>query len=65
MENKMNVSKASAMVNAAIKRGYAGINTWGAADYLMKHGSSEDRQSVVELRIICDRKYRDLQKTAR
>lgn len=60
----MNVSKASAMVNSAIKRGYAGINTWGAADYLMKHGSENDRQSVMELRIICDRKYRDLQKTA-
>lgn len=61
----MNVSKASAMVNAAIKRGYAGINTWGAADYLMKHGSAEDRQAVSELHILCDRKYRDLQKAAR
>lgn len=61
----MNVSKASAMVNAAIKRGYAGIHAWGAADYLMKHGSENDRQSVMELRIICDRKYRDLQKAAR
>lgn len=61
----MNVSKASAMVNAAIKRGYAGIHTWGAADYLMKHGPENDRQSVIVLRIICDRKYRDLQKAAR
>lgn len=61
MENKMNLSKASRLVNDAIKRGYAGIHVWGAADFLMKHGSQTDKEAVSELKIICDRKYRALQ----
>lgn len=61
MENKMNLVKASSLVHDAIKRGYAGIHVWGAADFLMKHGSQADKDAVLELRFICDRKYRALQ----